>query len=357
MPVISVINQKGGCGKTTTAINLSAAIAVNQKKVLLIDMDPQGHAALGLGINADNKPTIFDALDFDTDKPLKELTIKLSEHFHLIPSNIFLSALEQKMAGKAGRENRLRDKISSLRKSYDHIIIDCPPSLGLLTINSLICSDRLIIPVDVSIFSLHGIEKLQETIIMLKNKLGHKLELFGLATIFDQRTNFASTFLAKLKETFGPNLFKTIIPRTIKMREAVDSGVSIIDYDFNSKGAQSYLALAVEVMKMDKHKLAKIFNKVAVSKDQPTKEREVVFALPKMDAKTVQIAGEFNNWNPERSSLKQDENGNWKISFPLTSGTAYQYKYVIDGEWVVDPQNEEVAETTIGGINSVITVR
>jgi len=355
MAVISIINQKGGCGKTTTAINLSASLAANQKKVLLVDMDPQGHASLGLGINSDNRSTIFDALDFDTDKPLKELTTKLSSNFHLVPSNIFLSALEQKLAGRAGRENRLRDKLATLRKSYDYIIVDCPPSLGLLTINALICSDRLIIPVDVSVFSLHGIEKLQETIIMLKNKLGHRLEIFGLATIFDQRTNFAKTFLDKIRETFGRNLFRTIIPRTIKLREAVDTGVSIIDYDASSKGGQAYLNLAAEILKMDKQKPGKLFAS-KTKKAAAAKEKEVSFIFPKTEAKVVQIAGEFNNWDPAKTSLKKDKQNRWTTSFPLKAGS-YQYKYVVDGEWVTDPSNQQVAETEIGGTNSIITVK
>ena len=354
MPVISIINQKGGCGKTTTAINLSASLAASQKKVLLVDLDPQGHASLGLGINSDNRPTIFDVLDFDTDKSLKDITIKLQPDFHLAPANIFLSALEQKLAGKSGRENRLRDKVAALKKSYDYIIIDCPPSLGLLTINALISSDRLVIPVDVSVFALHGIEKLQETIIMLKNKLGHKLEIYGLPTIFDARTNFARTFLTKVKETFGRNLFKTVIPRTIKLREAANTGASIIDYDANSKGAQAYLSLASEILKIDKHKTARPTS--AQAKVTTVNSKNVQFALTKVKAKTIQIAGEFNNWDPSKSALTRDKAGKWSISFPLRNGS-YQYKYVIDGQWVIDPQNKKTMETEIGGMNSVITVK
>ncbi|MFC1595960.1 AAA family ATPase [Candidatus Margulisiibacteriota bacterium] len=356
MTVTSIINQKGGCGKTTTAINLSASLSAKNKKVLLIDMDPQGHASLGLGIDHDSQPTIFEALDLDTDKPIKELMINIASNFDLVPSNIFLSALEQKLAGKAGRENRLRDKLVSLRKTYDYIIIDCPPNLGLLTINALICSDRLIIPVDVSAFSLHGIEKLQETVIMLKNKIGHKLEIFGLSTIFDMRTKFARHFLDKLKETFDKNLLKTTIPRTIKLREAVDCGKSIIDYDPSCRGAEAYFNLAAEIMKMDKHKLGKLFPIAKKKKAVVKKDQEVIFKFKGFEARTVQIAGEFNNWDPNKTALKKDKAGNWATSFPLKKGS-YQYKYVVDGAWITDPHNSKIAETEIGGINSVITVK
>lgn len=359
MPVISVINQKGGCGKTTTAVNLSAAIADSNRKVLLVDMDPQGHTSLALGINPDNRSTVFDSLDFNIDKPLTDVITKLSPYFHLAPSNIFLSALEQKLAGRSGRENRLRDKLVVLKKSYDYIIIDCPPSLGLLTINALISSDRLIIPVDASVFSLHGIEKLQETIIMLKNKLGHRLELFGLATMFENRTNFSKNFSSKLRETFGKNLFKATIPHSIRIKEAVEAGVSVINYSRSSRGAQAYLELADEILKKDKIKgiaLTETETKTETKAKKTEKTKEVTFMFPKTNAKVVQIAGEFNNWDPSKTPLVKDSKGKWTTTFPLQTGS-YQYKYVVDGTWVPDPQNETVAETDLGGVNSIITVK
>lgn len=364
MSVISIINQKGGCGKTTTAVNLSAAIADRNRRVLLVDMDPQGHASIALGINPDNRSTIFDSLDFNIDKPLKDVVTKLSPYFHLAPSNIFLSALEQKLAGRSGRENRLRDKLVTLKKSYDYVIIDCPPSLGLLTINALIASDRLIIPVDASIFALHGIEKLQETIIMLKNKLGHRLELFGLATMFENRTNFAKTFSSKLRETFGKNLFNTTIPHSIRLREAVEAGISIVNFARSSKGGVAYFNLADEILKKDKLKgvtpiETAVTEKPAVKSSEKVKQvrtKEVTFVFPKTNAKLVQIAGEFNNWDPSKTPLVKDSKGKWTTTFPLQTGS-YQYKYVVDGTWVPDPQNETVAETDLGGVNSIITVK
>ncbi|MFH1429847.1 MAG: AAA family ATPase [Candidatus Margulisiibacteriota bacterium] len=351
MPVISVINQKGGCGKTTTAVNLSAALAANRKKVLLIDMDSQGHAALALGVSADHKSTIFDALDFDIDKPIKDVIVELSSYLHIVPSNIFLCALEQKLAGRAGREDRLQEKLTKLRRSYDYVIIDCPPSLGLLTINALIASQKLIVPVDTSMFSLHGIEKLQETVNMLRSQLGHRLELFGCATMFDNRTKYAKVFINKLREIFGKNLYQTTIPRTIKLREAVDAGTSIIDYSPASKGAHAYLSLAAEILKIDQAKTVKLFK----SKHRQRDKKETTFTLSETKARIVQLAGEFNNWDPARTPLKEEYKGNWTVAFPLTAGS-YQYKYVVDGLWIPDPRNNNVMETELGGVNSVIVV-
>ncbi|MFC1478157.1 AAA family ATPase [Candidatus Margulisiibacteriota bacterium] len=351
MPILSIINQKGGCGKTTTAVNISAALAANRKKVLLIDMDPQGHAALALGVSADHKATIFDALDYDIDKPIKDVIVELSPHLHLAPSNIFLCALEQKLAGRNGREDRLQEKLIKLRWSYDYIIIDCPPSLGLLTINALIAAQKLIIPVDVSIFSLHGIEKLRETVNMLKTRLGHRLELYGCATIFDERTNYAKVFINKLRETFGKNLFKTTIPGSIQLREAADAGLSIIDYSPDSKGAHAYLSLAAEILKRDEAKTVELFK----SKHRRKDKKEVTFTLSETTAKMVQIAGEFNNWDPVKTPLKEEYKGNWTVSFPLKEGN-YQYKYVVDGLWIPDPRNNSVVETDLGGVNSEIVV-
>ncbi len=357
MPAISIINQKGGCGKTTTAVNLSAALSAHRKNVLLIDMDPQGHASLALGVDPDNRVTVFDVLDGDSDRPMRDIIVKLSPTLHLAPSNIVLSALEQKLSGIDGRENRLRDKLASVSRNYDYIIIDCPPSLGMLTINALLSSDRLIVPVDASVFSLHGIEKLRETLNMIRNKLGHDPEVYGLATIFDRRTRFAKTFLDKLGEMFGENLYGTVIPSTIKFREAAQKGVSILEYAPSGRGTEAFLDLAAEMLGRDKRKRVKM----PATKKAPVENKEqarfVTFALPDIfGARIVQLAGEFNNWDPTTSVLVKDGEGRWVTRCALKSGS-YQYKYVVDGEWVLDPQNDKKIETDFGSVNSVITVK
>ena len=355
MPIVAVINQKGGCGKTTTAVNLSAALVANRKKILLVDMDPQGHAAISFGMNPDAMPTVFDVLDYDTDKQFNDVIQELSSGFDLAPANIYLSVLEQKLAGKRGRENRLQYKLAKLKKNYDYIIIDCPPNLGLLTINALICSERLIVPVDPSVFSLHGIEKLHETITMLNNKRGHRPELYGIATIFDRRTNFAKSFRSRLEEVFGKSLFQTIIPASVKFREAAEAGTSLINYAPSCKGAQAYLGLAGEVLKQDGHKILQKSRRSKKTARKITTVKKTTFVFPHInDAKRVQVAGEFNDWDPAAGVLKR-ENGHWCADFSLKPGR-YQYKYIVDGEWLLDPTNNRHVETELGNLNSVIMV-
>jgi len=356
MPVIAVINQKGGCGKTVTAVSLAASLAANRKKILVVDMDPQGHATLSFGINQQQGPTVFDVLDFNEDKNFQDTITILSPHLHLTPANISLSALEQKLAGKHGREIRLSDKLRRVKRKYDYIIIDCPPNLGLLTINSLIAAQRLIVPVDTSIFSLHGIEKLQATISMLRKKIGLNPDVYGLATIFDQRTNFSKAFLVKLRAIWGKKLFKTVIPSSIKFREASEAGAPIIDYAPRSKGAQTYLGLAEEILRQDKHRVIKKIVHPKKTTRRANGQRPITFTFPNQNGvKEVQIAAEFNGWNPACGKLKKNKDC-WLATFPLKPGK-HQYKYLVDGEWRLDPENAHKVKTNMGVFNSVILVK
>ena len=353
MPIIAVVNHKGGCGKTTTAVNLSSALSANRKTVLLVDLDPQGHASLALGASPDDRATMFDVLDLTTDRPMRDIIVKMSATLHLAPSNIWLSALEQKLSGKSGREHRLRDKLAQVEKHYDYIVIDCPPSLGLLTINALLCSDRLIMPVEASVFSLQGIDKLRETIAMLRNHLGHDPEAWGLATMFDRRTNFAKAFFVRLRERFGENLFATVIPNTVKIREAAQQGVAIMDYDPFSKAAEAFLLLADEILRKDRRG-ALIVEKART--EDLEEIRYVTFSFPDTyGAGIVQLAGDFNDWDPEKIALIKNGEGDWVAEYPLRTGN-YQYKYVVDGRWVLDPRNGQQVQTDGGEVNSVITV-
>ena len=252
MRIIAGANQKGGCGKTTTAINLSSSLAMRGQKVLLIDFDPQAHATMGLNIRpSDLQVTMYDVMKAGNDGfvGIDDIIIPVRENFDLAPSNATLSAVEQELSGVDGRESRLLCAIESLKKAPDYIIIDCPPSIGHLCFNALRACNEVIIPIDLSLFSLRGVSKLMEIVILLKEKLGDDMETRALITMYDHRTRYARHVLDKVKEEFGENVFETVIRYNIRLRETVDSGLPIGEYDKHSIGHRDYEDLADEVMR------------------------------------------------------------------------------------------------------------
>ena len=250
MRIIAIANQKGGCAKTTTSINLSACLADKGKKVMLIDLDPQAHASVGLNIETPKlENTIYEVLTRDLS--LENILIPVSDNFDLAPSDIVLSAAELEMAGVIGRENELSTRIKKLKKKYDYIIIDCPPSLGLLTFNALKACNEVIITIETSFFALHGVSKLLETIKLLENKLNHHILYRVLPTMYDKRTNLAKEVLDEIKNYFKDRTFETAINTNVKLREATSHGLPIIKYAPQSQGARDYEDLANEVINFE----------------------------------------------------------------------------------------------------------
>ena len=252
MRIIASANQKGGCGKTTTAINLSFSLAAKGQKVLLIDFDPQAHATMGLNIEpSDLRVTTYDIMKTGNNGfvGLDDIVIPVRDNLYLAPSNATLSAVEQELTGVDGRESRLLCAIESLKKAPDYVIIDCPPSIGHLCFNALRACDEVIIPIDLSLFSLRGVSKLMEIVILLKEKLGDDIETRALITMYDNRTRYSRHVLEKVKEEFGENVFETVIRYNIRLRETVDSGLPIGEYDKHSIGHKDYEDLAHEVMR------------------------------------------------------------------------------------------------------------
>ncbi|WP_100374326.1 ParA family protein [Bacillus sp. FJAT-45037] len=247
--VIAVANQKGGVGKTTTAVNLSACLAYIGKRVLLVDIDPQGNATSGVGVEKGVlDECIYDILveDVEAQKVIQQTTV---ENLHVIPSTIQLSGAEIELVPTISREVRLKRALQTVSKDYDYIFIDCPPSLGLLTINALTASDSVLIPVQCEYYALEGLSQLLNTVRLVQKHLNTDLAIEGvLLTMLDARTNLGIQVIDEVKKYFREKVFDTIIPRNVRLGEAPSHGKPIIIYDAKSRGAQVYVDLAKEVV-------------------------------------------------------------------------------------------------------------
>lgn len=247
--IIALANQKGGVGKTTTAINLAASLAAMDKKVLVVDADPQANASSGLGVDIKElESTIYECLvdNVDVHTAIRDTEI---ETLKIIPSHIDLVGAELEMVNLPERETRLRKILSQISDEFDYILIDCSPSLGLITLNALTASDSVIIPVQCEYYALEGISKLLNTIKIVKNKLNPTLEIEGfLLTMYDPRTRLNNQVVDEVQHHFGEMVFKTIIQRNVKLGEAPSFGQSVISYDVESRGAQNYMQLARELV-------------------------------------------------------------------------------------------------------------
>ena len=247
--VVSLANQKGGVGKTTTTINLSTILAKKGRKVLLIDADPQGNATSGLGVDKDVELSTYDILVGDTqlEEVLQDTIIK---NLKVCPSNMNLAGAEVELVSMMSREQRLKEKIDEIRDKFDYILIDCPPSLGLITLNAFTASDSVLIPVQCEYYALEGLGQLLNTINLVKKHLNKNIQIEGaLLTMYDIRTNLSNQVVKEVKKYFDNKVYKTVIPRNVRLSEAPSYGMPITEYDPRSKGAKSYIKFAREFLK------------------------------------------------------------------------------------------------------------
>ena len=248
--IVSIANQKGGVGKTTTSINLSTILAKKGKKVLMIDADPQGNASSGVGIDRDEIDlSVYDILinDSTLEKVVKKTNVK---NLDICPSNINLAGAEVELVSMMSREHRLKEKIDVIKNNYDYIIIDCPPSLGLITLNAFTASDSVLIPVQCEYYALEGLGQLLNTISLVKKHLNKDIEIEGaLLTMYDIRTNLSNQVVKEVKKYFNDKVYKNVIPRNVKLSEAPSYGMPISIYDPRSKGAKSYEKFVREFLK------------------------------------------------------------------------------------------------------------
>lgn len=247
--IIAITNQKGGVGKTTTAINLGAALAVSDVKVLLIDGDPQGNSTSGLGVQkTQGLATIYDVL-VDGKDIAQAICPTSMDGLEILPADKNLIGVNLQLVNEEGRESILRQRLQSIRDKYDFILIDCPPALDLLTLNALMAADSVLIPIQCEFFALEGVSELMDTIERIRESFSHPLKTEGiLLTMYDDRTNLTRQVAADLREFFGDDVFKTVIPRNVRLAEAPSHGKSILSYDPGSRGAEAYIQLAKEVL-------------------------------------------------------------------------------------------------------------
>jgi chromosome partitioning protein len=361
MRVISIVNQKGGCGKTTTTVNLAGCLAADGYRVLVVDMDPQAHATLALGIDPDElDENLYEVLaEPGGIDCLEDVIVNVAENLDLAPSGIVMSALEQKLAAERddSRTERLSAALATREDAYDFALIDCPPNVGLLTFNALRATHEVVVPLETSRFAIHGVQKLLETIGLLAERIGHEMDVRVLPTLYDGRTRFARQTLAEVRALFREMCFDTVIRQNIKLREAAGRGVPICFYAPTANGALDYAALAVEV---EASPPAGEVVAPAPSVEADTGPREIVVRFRDSSASDVRIAGDFNGWVPDkgvRSLIESDgESRIWTKILQLPPGT-YQYRYVVDGEWREDPDNPEAVTSSVGSRNSVMIVR
>jgi chromosome partitioning protein len=377
MTVIAVANQKGGCGKTTTAINLAACLGQKGQHVLLIDMDPQGHASLGLGMRCEDIPGLYEV--FAGEATLDEVVLpEVVPGVDVVPATISLAAAEHLLEDSAQRERQLSRHLDPLRHRYHYMVIDCPPALGFLSVNALRAADQVLIPIEMSLFALDGIDRLCETVALLREKYQVDLPIRVVPTLVDNRTRLTRQFLRQIWERFADEVSPVMVHYTVRLKEAVVAGKPIISFDPSSPAATQYMRLADEVIDglgerrraVDApgdpppvSRPAGVFIDASFRPEAPAgtgpagedRRQRVILRLPGFAGQHVQVAGDFNDWIPDRGVETRVHDGMLEKILIVAPGL-YQYRLVVDGKWIDDPVNPARIPNHVGGHNSLLRV-
>jgi len=357
MRTFAVINQKGGCGKTTVAINLAAALGELEKKVLLVDLDPQCHASLGLDVSYDTvEHTTYDLLR-DPRIMVADVACELGDHLDIVPSSPVLSAVEQELSGKDGREMRLASKLARVGGEYDYVIIDSPPSVGLLTFNALMAAGEAIIPVEPSFFSLQGLEKLRETLELLENETRHAVQIRILLNNIEKQTTFCRDIVSELERTYRDEVLDVMISHSVRYKESALRGVSIFGMPRSDRLQWEFLSLARELDEKTSLIYTEDIGGWMERLHGPRVLREgVLFTLDAPGAASVCLTGEFTGWSRDGLRMTRDgSDGLWKLTVDLEPGE-YEYRFIVDGVWIKDPRNVDSVLNEFGQENSLLIV-
>jgi len=402
MRTIAVANRKGGCGKTTVSINLAACLAREGRRTLLVDVDPQGHCALGLAVPEDQiEVSTYDVLAGTGNGDQVDITRsiwQITGNFDLAPSTAALAEFELSMQQLPDREDRLAGALAVVSDRYDFAVVDCPPHIGLLTLNALQAASEVLIPVDTGYFSLQGLSKQLEAVEAVRARREQPLETRVLANLYDVRTKLGREILNELKRKFGPLMCHTFINFNTKLREGASFGQPITEYDPGSMGYRDFARLARELISSGGPEMVPttllrqaddlaqqaerllatsrpLFSNDSLGKTsgvpatpaevqqkideiygvQPT-DGGVLFVAHAPGASSVQLAGDFNAWSPETTPMAPSRTGeSFHTLLPLAPGR-YCYRYVIDGDWRSDPHNKYVESNPFGELNSVVEV-
>jgi chromosome partitioning protein len=358
MRILALVNQKGGCGKTTTAIHLASRLAFMGRRTLLIDLDPQGHSTLGLGQPLPERERTLAAVLCASGLeqwavPLGGILVAVADRLHLAPSGVELTELESTLARTSGGEERLAEHLAPLINDFDRVILDAPPSLGMLTLNALMAAHEAVVPMEPSLYSLHGLARLVELTRLLTGHSRHEIRFRVLLNAFDRRTRFAKRILEEVRRTFPGQTLETVIRSSIRVREAAARGEPVDRFAPNSPIARDYAALAAELEE-------EIGLEAAVAETASpgliTTREGVYLSRNDVEPDKVRLAGDFNDWVPDSGViLEMHDDGRWTKFIPLRPGR-YEYKLVIDGRWLPDPLNPKQVANGIGSVNSVLEI-
>jgi chromosome partitioning protein len=367
MHIIAIANQKGGCGKTTTAINLAAELGRREQRVLLMDMDPQGHASLGLGIGERDMPGLYEV--FSDEMSLHEVVLSdVVQGVDLVPANIALAAVEPLLTNQPGRERQLLELTEPLNDLYDYILIDCPPSLGLLSINALRTATQVLAPVEPGVYALEGIRQLQDIVSLLEEKYRLELPIAAVLTMFDGHTRFAQTITRQIREQLPVALCGVQIRHTVRARESAYLGKPLCDYAPASTAADDYRRLAGEILAASNKPTETLMDRgtylpqeesleepsMSQTSEKPVR-RMIVLTFSDLECTRLQLAGDFNDWIPDQNVETRNVNGHWQKVFTAEPGV-YEYRLLVDGKWQADPTNPCEIPNELGGINSLLQV-